>query len=219
MSELLDKIHDYLKSKGQSDENLKFYDSTSVYLSMEIMEYAHRNQKRENGEDYAEHPSRCLQIYQDIMGIKPHDMFCIDEKLMRQLAIPYDGVQEVCLLHDVIEDSDLSFEDVASIFKECGGENHFNTYIADALKRITHDKTMPYNDYIEICAQNPISALAKMIDMEDNSNVFSLNQLDEKCYKRTRHYLGYIYYLNSIYHFIENIAIYRDLFQKDKEEK
>src|SRR5574344_956739 len=98
---ILNEIHEYLISKGAKEEDLKKMDGCSVYLSMEIMEYAHRNQKRENGEEYANHPSRCMQEYRELVGIVPDDPFCIDKDLMYEFEIPYDGVQEVCLLHDV----------------------------------------------------------------------------------------------------------------------
>ena len=79
MNKKLMKIHEYLIDKGADEETLLEWDSSSVYLSMEIMEYAHRNQKRENGEDYAEHPSRVLENYRKLVGIKPNDYFCIDK--------------------------------------------------------------------------------------------------------------------------------------------
>ena len=71
MNKKLMKIHEYLIDKGADEETLLEWDSSSVYLAMEIMEYAHRNQKRENGEDYAEHPSRVLENYRKLVGIKP----------------------------------------------------------------------------------------------------------------------------------------------------
>ena len=71
MNKKLIKIHEYLIDKGADEETLLQWDSSSVYLTMEIMEYAHRNQKRENGEDYAEHPSRVLENYRKLVGIKP----------------------------------------------------------------------------------------------------------------------------------------------------
>ena len=93
----LKEIHDYLVSIGKKEEDLEQLDKFSVYLSMEIMEYAHRNQKRENGEDYANHPSRCLQNYRDLVGIIPDDYFCIDKDMMYENGVPYDGVQSLLL--------------------------------------------------------------------------------------------------------------------------
>ena len=62
MNENLKKIREYLLGLGLKEEELKAYESSSVYLANMIMEYAHRGQKRENGEDYANHPSRIFSI-------------------------------------------------------------------------------------------------------------------------------------------------------------
>ena len=85
-------------SVGTPEKSLSLYDGRSVYLAMEIAEYAHRNQKRENGEDYVNHPMRCYQKYQKLVGIEVNDPFCIDSELMFKYGIPFDGVQEVCIL-------------------------------------------------------------------------------------------------------------------------
>ena len=43
MNDKLKMIHDYLIEKGVKEEELLKSDTSSVYLAMEIMEYAHRN--------------------------------------------------------------------------------------------------------------------------------------------------------------------------------
>ena len=216
MNENLKKIHDYLLSSGVKEDKLKRSDESSVYLAMEIMEYAHRNQKRENGEDYANHPSRVLFNYQNLVGIDPDALFGdIDTDLMYKHNIPYDGVQEVCLLHDVIEDTELTLEDIKDIYVDCGFEVYFKLYIEDALKRITHDKSVPYLDYIKICLENPISAIVKMMDLQDNLRVIDLVELNDDNYKRSHDYLYYIYIINDIYNFLENVKSYREEFAKE----
>ena len=209
MNKNLQKIHEYLLKKGVDEEALATYDSSSVYLAMEIMEYAHRNQKRENGEEYALHPSRVLENYRNLVGITPNDYFCIDEDLMSKYQIPYDGVQEVCLLHDVIEDTEFSLEDVKDIYVECGLGNHFDIYIKSPLEYITHDKSMNYDDYIKICLKSPISAIVKMMDLQDNLRVIDLIKLNQTNFNRSHNYLSYIYVINGTYHFLENVAKYR----------
>ena len=209
MNKKLIKIHEYLIDKGVDEETLLEWDSSSVYLAMEIMEYAHRNQKRENGEDYAEHPSRVLENYRKLVGIKPNDYFCIDEDMMAHNLIPYDGVQEVCLLHDVIEDTDFTIEELREIYIECGFEKYFDLYIEDALRKITHDKSMDYGEYIKICLKNPISAIVKMMDLQDNLRVIDLIDLNEDKYNRAKGYLSWILVINDKYHFLENANKYR----------
>ena len=221
MNKNLNKIHEYLLTKGVSEEELKQFDTSSVYLAMEIMEYAHRNQKRENGEEYANHPSRVLNYYRNLVGITENDPFCIDEDLMHKYHIPFDGVQEVCLLHDVVEDTEFSIEDVRDIYVECGFENYFDMYIKNALECITHDKSMDYDKYIVICLTNPISAIVKMMDLQDNLTIIDLIELNEDNYQRSQRYLRYIYTINSYYHFIENNQSYtkNKMHQTPKNEK
>lgn len=212
----LNEIHEYLISKGAKEEDLKKMDGCSVYLSMEIMEYAHRNQKRENGEEYANHPSRCMQEYRELVGIVPDDPFCIDKDLMYEFEMPYDGVQEVCLLHDVIEDSDFTIEEVEGIFDECSLENYFNLYIKQPLVNVTHIKSMDYLSYIKICMEHPVSAIVKMMDLQDNLHVLSLVEFNEKNYERASRYLQYLYLINVKYRFIENAKRYKCSFAKEK---
>ena len=216
MNKNLEKIHEYLISKGMSENTLEGYDTFSVYLAMEIMEYAHRGQTRENGEDYANHPSRVLFGYQNLVGIDSnHDYVDYDEDLMIECGVPYKGVQEVCLLHDVVEDTDFTFDDIRDIYYECGFKTYFDLYIEDALKRITHDKSVDYGDYIKICLMNPISAIVKMMDLQDNLRVIDLTSLDEDKYDRARGYLYWIFIINDIYHFVENVHKYKEEFKKE----
>ena len=53
------------------------------------------------------------------------------------------------LLHDVVEDTDMTFERLSEL--------GFTTPILDALKLLTHDKSVPYMDYIRKIAENPVA--------------------------------------------------------------
>ena len=203
-------------SRGTSEKALLAADKSSVYLAMEIMEYAHKDQKRENGEEYANHPARCLVTYRDLIGLSPEGNGNIDEDLICRYRVPFKGVQEVCLLHDVVEDTEFTLEDIKDIYTECGLEEYFIMYIEDALTRITHDKTVDYADYIKICLRNPISALVKMLDLNDNLNVLSLTRYDEERYHRAQGYLFYTLIINDAYHFVECANEYRNALNEDK---
>ena len=213
----LEKIRDYLIEKGVDEKSVNSGMTSSVYLAMEIMEYAHRNQKRENGEDYANHPARCLKTYRELIGIGSNGDRVMDKDLLYRNSVPFDGVQEVCLLHDVVEDTELTLNDVRDIYVECGFEKYFDMYIKDALERITHDKTVDYGEYIKICLKNPISALVKMIDMEDNLRILDLIKYDEERYHRAQGYLFWTFIINDAYHFVENIENYKKQFKEDAE--
>ena len=217
MNKNLEKIRDYLIERGVEEKSVNSGMTSSVYLAMEIMEYAHRNQKRENGEDYANHPARCLTTYRELIGIGPDGDRVMDKDLLYHNNVPFDGVQEVCLLHDVVEDTELTLNDVRDIYVECGFEKYFDMYIKDALERITHDKTVDYGEYIKICLKNPISALVKMIDMEDNLRILDLIKYDEERYHRAQGYLFWTFVINEAYHFVENIENYKKQFREDAE--
>ena len=217
MNKNLEKIRDYLIERGVDEKKVKSGMTSSVYLAMEIMEYAHRNQKRENGEDYANHPARCLTTYRELIGIGPDGDHVMDKDLLYRNNVPFDGVQEVCLLHDVVEDTELTLNDVRDIYVECGFEKYFDMYIKDALERITHDKAVDYGEYIKICLKNPISALVKLIDMEDNLRILDLIKYDEDRYLRAQGYLFWTFIINDAYHFVENIENYKKQFKEDAE--
>ena len=212
----LKEIHDYLIERGKTIEELIELDHSSVYLSFEIMEYAHRNQKRVNGEDYANHPARCLQNYRNLVGIKDNDYNCSDKDLMHEYGVPFDGVQEVCLLHDVVEDECFTIDELEEIFNECDLGIYFKLYIKTPLIKITHNYNDDYLEYIKICMENPISAICKMMDLQDNLYVLSLIKFDEKNYERASKYLSCLYIINLKYQFIENINKYRIEFKNSK---
>ena len=217
MNKNLEKIREYLIKMGVDEKSIHNGMTSPVYLAMEIMEYAHRNQKRENGEDYANHPARCLTTYRELIDIGPDGDRVMDKDLLYNNSVPFDGVQEVCLLHDVVEDTELTLNDVRDIYVECRFEKYFDMYIKDALERITHDKAVDYGEYIKICLKNPISALVKMIDMEDNLRLLDLIKYDEERYLRAQGYLFWTFIINDVYHFVENIENYKKQFKEDAE--
>ena len=216
MNKNLEKIHAYLLSVGVSQERIDQADTSSVFLAREIMMYAHCNQKRENGEDYANHPERVLDNYRGLVGIIPDEYFCIDKDTMAEHGIPYAGVQEVCLLHDVIEDTKFTMKDIEEIYEECGFGNFFRLWIKNALECITHDKRQKYTNYILICLRNPIAAIVKMMDLQDNLRVIDLVSFDEEKQTRAVFYLTYIALINNKYHFLENVKAYKEEFAKQQ---
>ena len=84
------------------------------------------------------------------------------------------------VLHDTIEDSDLTIDDLR---KEGIPEN-----VITALKLLTHDDAMSYEDYIELVKTNELARKVKLADLKDNSNFFRLNSFDEKVGKRLKKY-------------------------------
>ena len=83
------------------------------------------------------------------------------------LATKVEGENETCvaLLHDVIEDhgDKYSFE-----YLENEG---FNEEIIDALKLLTHNKEIPYMDYIANIAKNNVAKVVKIEDLKHNLDI------------------------------------------------
>jgi hypothetical protein len=84
------------------------------------------------------------------------------------------------LLHDVVEDTDWTFEDLV-------GEG-FSKNIIEALRLLTHTDGSPYEDYIERLAANPLATAVKMADLTDNMDFKRIPKPTEKDFARLRKY-------------------------------
>lgn len=86
----------------------------------------------------------------------------------------------VALLHDVVEDTDYTIEDIIAM--------GFPKPVTDALALMTHDKTVPYMDYVAKIKTNPIAKAVKLADLRHNSDTSRLEYVDEKVLRRIRKY-------------------------------
>lgn len=72
-----------------------------------------------------------------------------------------EEAQITAVLHDVVEDSDVTLEDLA--------ESGFSTSVLDALALLTHDKeSMAYEDYIKGIRGNELARQVKLADLAHN---------------------------------------------------
>ena len=67
----------------------------------------------------------------------------------------------VALLHDVVEDTDISLDDLTS--------EGFPAEVIDALTLMTHDDKVPYMDYVRKIKTHPIATKVKVQELEHNS--------------------------------------------------
>ncbi len=88
----------------------------------------------------------------------------------------------VALLHDVVEDTPTTFADL-----EAAG---FAPEVMAALKLVTHPPDESYDDYITRTMTDPIAMEVKLADLEDNSDIRRLKEIDEKAVERLRKYVG-----------------------------
>ena len=80
----------------------------------------------------------------------------------------------VALLHDVAEDTAITFQDMAA--QGISGE------VIDALRLLTHDASVPYMDYVRGIKEsgNAVAVAVKLADLQHNSDVSRLDKIDER---------------------------------------
>ena len=86
----------------------------------------------------------------------------------------------VALLHDVIEDSSYTADDL----KKEGIPQH----ILDALILLTHDKDEPYMEYVSKIKSNELAKAVKLADLQHNSNLSRLSSVTDADIERQRKY-------------------------------
>ncbi len=86
----------------------------------------------------------------------------------------------VALLHDVVEDTDYTLEDLRRM--------GFPDSVTDALALMTHDPSVPYLDYVKRLKSNPITRTVKLADLTHNSDLSRLPVVTEKDLKRVEKY-------------------------------
>ena len=85
----------------------------------------------------------------------------------------------VALLHDVVEDTDITLDELAA---------DFPAEVIDALRLMTHDKSVPYLEYVKRIKTNPIAAKVKLEDLRHNSDLTRLDEVTEKDLERVEKY-------------------------------
>lgn len=85
----------------------------------------------------------------------------------------------VALLHDVVEDTDTTIDDLAKIFPK---------EVTDAIALMTHDDSVPYLDYVRTIKSNPIASKVKLADLKHNSDLTRLDTVDDKALERVEKY-------------------------------
>jgi hypothetical protein len=86
-------------------------------------------------------------------------------------------------LHDVVEDTDATIEDISE---------KFGDGIANAVASLSKTKGEDYSNYIKRVQENKIATVVKYYDMEHNSDLSRLEKIREKDLKRKDKYLKHM---------------------------
>jgi (p)ppGpp synthase/HD superfamily hydrolase len=108
----------------------------------------HQNQTDRAGQPYILHPLRV--------------MFRLDGDIEKIVGV----------LHDVVEDSDLTLADIRAM--------GYSEEIVAALDGVTRRDSETYAEFVERSRQNPISLRVKLADLEDNMDVRRLGDKPSK---------------------------------------
>ena len=131
----------------------------------EIAKKAHLGQIDKAGEDYIKHPEKVASF------------------------VNSDEEKAVAYLHDVIEDTELTLEDL----REYG----FSEEVLEAVDVITKKKGQDYQTYLYSVKENKLARVVKLADLRHNSDLTRLINITEKDIERKEKYQKAIDFLNS----------------------
>lgn len=142
---------------------------STLARAIEIATIAHKGQTDKAGEDYIKHPLRVMK------------------------AGKTENEKIVGVLHDVVEDTDWTFEKLE--------EEGFSEEIISALRCVTKlSEDEPYEDFISRVKTNPLAIAVKINDLTDNMDIRRLSSLSNKDFKRLEKYhKAYKQLLNSTF--------------------
>lgn len=100
-------------------------------------------------------------------------------RVMLRLSTETERV--VAVLHDVVEDSDVTLDDLR--------REGFSDEVIDAVDHVTRREGETYETFIERIAPHPLARRVKLADLEDNMDVTRLVVLDERGAERLQRYL------------------------------
>ena len=144
------------------NKNMKQSQSEKAY---EIAKKAHLGQVDKAGEDYIKHPEKVASF------------------------VNSDEEKAVAYLHDVIEDTELTLEDL----REYG----FSEEVLKAVDVITKKKGQDYQTYLNSVKENKLARVVKLADLRHNSDLMRLINITEKDIERKEKYQKAIDFLNS----------------------
>lgn len=95
-------------------------------------------------------------------------------------AMETDEEKQVALLHDVVEDSNITIQQLK--------ENGFPAKVLKAVVLLTKTENQDYEKYIAAIKKNPLATKVKLADLKDNMNLTRLKKITEAAKVRMKKY-------------------------------
>lgn len=121
-------------------------------------------------------------------GGNPYILHCL--QVMNWVDQNDQELMQIAVLHDVVEDSDYTFNDLRVM--------GFNDRVVSALESLTHWEGESYGDYIHRVATNRDSIKVKLADLRHNSDITRIKGLREKDIARIEKYHRAYVYLSQM---------------------
>lgn len=103
--------------------------------------------------------------------------------LIRVMNAGQTDNEKICgILHDLVEDTKWTFEDLK--------KEGFSEEIINALECVTKQPNEPYSQFIERIKKNPLAVKVKINDLKDNMDITRLTFITEKDTQRLNKYIN-----------------------------
>lgn len=120
-------------------------------------------------------------------GGKPYFLHCM--RVMNNVSSTDSELMQIAILHDVPEDTNITCEELLRL--------GFSERVVSALRLLTHNKSIPYEEYIKCISFNKDATAVKLADLIDNSNITRLKSLRKKDFDRMEKYQRAFVYLSN----------------------
>lgn len=144
-----------------------------IACAYEIASNAHEGQLDKGGHPYLEHPMAVANLVSEFYDTNysgsDDTMGVWEDELSR------DDLIVVALLHDVLEDTDVTAEELSE---------KFDVHIVGALEALTRRRGELYMEYVTRTKVNPIARLVKMADLEHNMDISRITNPTHQDYER-----------------------------------
>ena len=136
-----------------------------IDIALSIAKKAHAGQVDKAGVDYIQHP------------------------LYVASQVKTEQEKTVALLHDVIEDSDVTVDDLLA--------SGLSNEVVTAVQILTKKEGQSYQEYLEKVKSNNLARVVKLADLKHNSDLSRLKSVTNTAYERVKKYKNAIRYLST----------------------